>query len=496
MLSVEEIKKFIDDDNASEKKKYARIGQKYYEAEHDILKYRMFYFNTDGKLVEDTARANIKISHPFFMILADQLSSFMLSFTENPIRAKEGVEGLQEHLDLYFDDEFWSETGELITGAYSKGFEYIYGYKGEENRLVFQCADSMGVVDIHAKYTADHKDYKIYHYVDTEMSEKGKRKVTRIQVWDEENVYYFVQDGKSGTIEKDTSVPINPRPHVVYEDEETGQKLGSSLGYIPFWKLDNNKKQFSGLKPIKALIDDYDLHACSLSNNLKDFDTPLYAIKGFEGDDLTELQVNIKTKKIVGVGEGGDVEVRTVEIPYQARKEKLTLDKEAIFMFGMGFDPTKVGDGNITNIVILSRYALLELKANKLQKRLNKLLKQIIKVVLAEINEEHETDYQIADIEFKFTRSVMTNESENIANEKVKAETKQLEINIIMNVAAVIGDEETLRLICEELDIDFDELKGKLEAVPAIQTVVDAKKTLEGVKVDEPIETNLPEGVE
>lgn len=488
MLSISEIKKFIEEDMNSEKKRLASVGMRYYEAEHDILKYRMFYFNTDGKLVEDKTRANIKISHPFFTILADQLASFMLSFKENPIKAKQGVEGLQEHLDLYFDSKFWSEISEVITGAYTKGFEYIYGYKGTKNRMVFECADSMGVVEVQAKYTSDKKDYKIYHYVDTDMSEKGKRQVIRIQVWDEKEIHYFVKDSKSGTIEKDNTVEHNPRPHVVYTDEKTGEKYGSALGYIPFWRMDNNKKQFSGLKPIKGLIDDYDLHACSLSNNLKDFDTPLYAVKGFEGDNLEELQTNLKTVKMVGVGENGDVEVRTVEIPYQARKEKLTLDKEGIFMFGMGFDPTMVGDGNITNVVILSRYSLLEMKADKLQPRLEGLLDQVLDVVLDEINKENETDYQRSDIEYNFTRSLMTNETENIANEKVKAETKQVEINTILNAAPVIGDKKTLQLICDELDIDFEEIKGELEKMQEAQNLIDAKNNLNNViPEDEPV---------
>ena len=245
--------------------------------------------------------------------------------------------------------------------------------------------------------------------------------------------------------------------------------------------MDNNKKQFSGLKPIKGLIDDYDLHACSLSNNLKDFDTPLYAVKGFEGDNLEQLQQNPKTVKMVGVGEGGDVEVRTVEIPYQARKEKLTLDKEGIFMFGMGFDPTMVGDGNITNVVILSRYSLLEMKADKLQPRLEGLLDQVLDVVLDEINKENETDYQRSDIEYNFTRSLMTNETENIANEKVKAETKQVVINTILNAAPVIGDEKTLQLICDELDIDFDEVKKELEKLQEGQNLIDAKNNLNNI---------------
>ena len=495
MLSITEIKKFIDDDISSDKKRLAAVGQRYYEANHDILKYRLFYYNADGNLVEDTTRSNIKISHPFFTELSDQLSAYMLSFKENPIRAKETAEGLQDHLDKYFDDDFWSEIGDLITGAYNKGFEYVYGYKGEENRMVFECADSMGVVEVRAKDTDDGCEYIIYWYVD--RIEKGKKKIKRIQVWSETEVYFYVQDGY-GHVEIDDSEEINPRPHVIYIDETTGKKMGSSLGYLPFWRLDNNKKQISGLKPVKPLIDDYDLMQCGLSNNLVDFDTPLHVVSGFEGDNLDELQKNLKTKKIIGVGEGGNVEVRTVDIPYQARQVKANEDEKNIYRFGMGFNSSQVGDGNITNVVILSRYTLLDLKANKLERRLKKLLKQIIKVVLAEINEANGTDYQYSDIKFEFTRSVMTNETENIANEKTKAEIKQIEINTILNVAAQIGDEEVLRLICDQLDLDYDSLKDQVEKIKEEKNLDDAKKALEEAVIEdgEEIEEDDPEVVE
>ena len=138
-MEVSEIKRLIDDDYTSERKKLARIGQRYYEAEHDILEYRLFYYNTDGKLVEDEYRNNARISHPFFTELSDQLSSYMLSFDENPMQAKDTAEGLQDYLDEYFDDDFWTEIGELITGTYNKGFEYIYAYKNKDGRMTFQC---------------------------------------------------------------------------------------------------------------------------------------------------------------------------------------------------------------------------------------------------------------------------------------------------------------------------------------------------------------------
>lgn len=490
MLSVEEIKKFIDEDMNSEKKKKAAEGMRYYEAEHDILKCRFFYFNSDGKLVEDTTRSNIKISHPFFNVLTEQLSAYMLSFDEHPIRAKESAEGLQDLLDDYFDDEFWSEIAELIKGAYTKGFEYVYGFKNAEGRLTIQCADSMDVVEVQAKYTSDKKPYKIYHYVDTDMTEKGKKTVIRIQVWDDKETHYFVQDGKSGKIELDKTVELNPRPHVVQRDEKTGERFGSSLGYIPFWRLDNNKKQFSGLKPIKALIDDYDLMQCGLSNNLVDFDTPLHVVKGFEGysdeEAMKELQTNLKTKKMIGVGENGDVEIRVVDIPYQARQAKASDDEKNIYIFGMGFNPAQVGDGNITNIVIKSRYTLLDLKAENLEKRLKKLLKEYLKVVINEINAEHGTDYQMKDVKIeKFQKQTPTNDSENIANEKVQAETKQVAVSTIMIIAERIGDEQTLKLICEQLDLDYDDLKDQVEKLKETQNLLDAKKNLNNVVVDD-----------
>ena len=481
MLTEAEIKRFIEDDVTSEKKRLAAVGQRYYEAEHDILNYRVFYYNTDGILVEDKARSNSRICHPFFTELVDQLAAYMLSFEENPIQAKPVAEGLQDHLDTYFDDEFWAEIQELITGANAKGFDYLYGYKNHEDRLAFQHADGLGVVEVRAKDTDDGCEYVIYWYVD--RIDKGKKVIKRIQVHDKDQIWFFVQvdDGK---IIPDDTVLLNPRPNIVWTDAK-GAMYGDSLGFIPFWRLDNNLKQFSGLKPIKGLIDDYDMMECGLSNNLQDFDTPIHLVKGFNGDDLSELQQNIKTKKILGVDSDGGLDVLTVDVPYQARKTKADEDEKNIYRFGMGFNSSQMGDGNITNVVIRSRYTLLELKAGKLEKRLKRFLKGIIRVVLDEINTNNGTDYQTSDVEIHFEHIVPTNEAETVQNAKVEAETEQIRINNILGAATYIGDEETLKGICDVLDLDFDELQGQLEKLNEPQNTTNAQALLEGVVTDE-----------
>ena len=482
MLTEAEIKRFIDEDITSEKKRMAAIGQRYYEAEHDILNYRMFYYNADGVLVEDKARSNSRICHPFLTELIDQKAAYMLSFEENPIQAKEQVEGLQEHLDVYFDDEFWAEMQEVITGCSAKGFEYLYAYKNHEDRLAFQCADSMGVVEVRAKDTDDGCEYIIYWYID--RIDKGKKLIKRIQVHDQNQIWYYVQVD-DGSIVLDDNEPINPKPNIIWTDPKTGNHYGASLGFIPFWRLDNNQKQFSDLKPIKGLIDDYDLMECGLSNNLQDFDTPIHLVKGYSGDNLDELQQNIKTKKLLGVDADGGLEVLTVDVPYQARKTKADEDEKNIYRFGMGFNSSQVGDGNVTNVVIRSRYTLLDLKTGKLEKRVKRFLKPIIKVVLDEINTLNGTDYQYSDVKIVFTPNTPTNEQENVQNAKTEAETEQIRLNSILNVATVIGDDETLKGICGILDLNYDELKGQLEKLNEEQNLANAQTTLEGVVTDE-----------
>ena len=151
----------------------------------------------------------------------------------------------------------------------------------------------------------------------------------------------------------------------------------------------------------------------------------------------------------------------------------------------MGFNSSQVGDGNVTNIVIKSRYALLDLKANKLERRLKKMLKQLLKVVLDEINQQNGTGYQISDVKFEFTRSIMMNESENIANEKTEADTQQVKINTILNMAAQIGDEQTLKALCDVMDWDFDELKEQMKNADS-STEQDARTALGAIVPDDP----------
>ena len=471
------LSRFIDDavktDRQSPIKEKMSEGIEYYDYKHDILKFRLFYYNEDGKLVEETNRSNIKIPHAFFTEQVDQKVQYLLS---NPVEFETADTELKTYLEEYIDDDFQLMLQEMVEGASKKAYEFAYVYRATSGKLLFKVADSRKVIVI---YDDMNEVIAIIRYYDTDITKDNRKvTVTKAELWDTEKTWFFVSSSDyNNRFILDESQEINPRFHQVVEDSD-GNLLGKGFGYIPFLKLSNNKNEKTDLEPIKALIDDYDLMACALSNNLVDFDHPIYAVKGYQSDNLDNLVTNLRTKKTVGVSQDGGVDVKTVDIPVTARKTKLETDKEAIYKFGMAFDSSQVGDGNITNIVIKSRYSLLDLKCNKTEIRLRAFIKQLLDIIILDINERYHKSFKRQQVEVVITRSTLINQTDNAETEKVEAETKGQLIQNLLDVAPYLDDESLLKKICTVQDLDYDEVVQRLgsqDFSPSKKDVIDSE---------------------
>lgn len=458
MLTVDEIRKWINNDTGNTQKQLARTACDYYEGKHDILKKRIFFVDADGKLKEDLLKSNVRISHPFFNLLVKQQAQYMLSGKEPHV--KSDIPELQTELDAYFNENesFNVQLYHLLLGTITKGWEYMYAYMGEDGKTCFQCANCLGVVEVRAKETQDRYDYLIRWYID--RVDERNRQIKRIEVWDEHQTYYYVQVD-DGEISLDEDEPINPKPHTVLQK---GKRLYSAdYGMIPFFRLDNNPKKQTDLVLIKDLIDDYDVMNVGLSNNIEDTNEALYVVKGFEGDDLDELMENIKAKKHIGVTEGGGVEVQTVNIPVEARKAKMEIDKENIYLFGMGVNTEALHSGGSTvTVQIKTAYYNLDLKCQGLLPYLKQFMRKLLKIVLDEINRNNKTAYQQSDVYFDFDRETIINEQEKAQIALLNAQEQQTRINTLLSTALQIGDELTVQQICDVYDLDYDDIKNML----------------------------------
>lgn len=481
MLSIREIKAYIDRDRTSAKKKDARVGERYYNGDNDIRQYRIFYIDKDGVPQEDKNRSNIKKPSNFFKENVNECVSYFLSGDKRKVLSDDPI--LQSYLDEYFDDEFIDEFGDLLSYTIRQGRAWLYGYKNKEDRLSFRACGNIEVVQVEGKYASDKQDHIIYYYPEHDITED--KIVTKIQVWDRDYTTYYEE--RDGQIKVDTYYEINPRPHIIYKDEKDNLTY-DTFGFIPFWDIENNKEHSSDLKAIKEHIDNYDLMNCGLSNDLVDLSQGFYVVRGFQGDNIEEMILNLQARKHIGVDPDGDVDIKTINIPYEAREAQMEIDEKNIYRFGFAFNSNNVGDGNITNIVIKSRYTLLDLKCEALEKKAKKLLKRILEPILDEINEVNGTGYTIKNVYFKFEREMIVNELDNAQIELSKAQTKQTNINTILSVSTILGQELVQEQVCAELELDYEDIKDKLPKQEEVD-INAASEELANIPVEEePIE--------
>lgn len=441
------------------KKRYARVADRYYEIEHDILDKRIFYMDKHNRLVEDMNAANNRIPHAFFTEQIDQKVQYLLS---NDVRFETEDDKLKERLKDYVDEDFQLFINEVVEGASKRGAEYAYARTNAQDQLKFQTSNLLTTDTV---VNDDNQEVAVVRrYSDTVFKGDTETTLDYAEIYTDTDVRYFVrEEGKQ--FKRDDATEYNPRPHVVGVDDD-GQILRRDYGRIPFYRLSNNRNESSDLKPIKALIDDYDMMSSFLSNNLQDYDKPIYVVTGFKGENIKELREKIKTNGAVSLGApngGGSLDLKTYNIPYEARKAKMEMDKENIYKFGMGFDSSQSGGSNITNIEIKSRYSLLDLKCNKIEPRLRGLLKWCLELILQDIQRLYNETYKINEVEIIIERNTIFNDTDTANRENIQAQTEQVRIQTLLLIAPRVGDTTALEKICEEMELDFDEVLEALQ---------------------------------
>ena len=245
---------------------------------------------------------------------------------------------------------------------------------------------------------------------------------------------------------------------------ETESIEGKNLPFIPFIPLYNNKQKKSDLDGIQELIDMYTSINSGFVDNINLFQEAVVKLKGFTGDteELETIRKNMQKFKMVGIPSGGadgaDMEYMSVEIPVEARKTMLDLLKENIFKIGQGLDPDRLaGESNITNVVIKSRYASLDMKVNGTEKQLRLFYEKFVDNLNMFYSSGLEKD-------ITFNRSMIFNEVEAIDN-CIKSMNLVSYETVLENhpwVSSVEGElkrikEETVLMIAKQKEIEDKE---------------------------------------
>lgn len=277
------------------------------------------------------------------------------------------------------------------------------------------------------------------------------------------HVEHWTLDGvKIFQIHKEKVMDVTTQAHyevkTYYEEDEIAARDSANFKTIPFIPFYNNKARVSDLDGLRGLLDMYNAISTGFVENISVFQEFLMKLKGFAANTATldETMRNMKKYKVVSLPGDADADYMKVEIPVEARRVLLEILKENIFMVGQAMDPTVIGDGNLTNIVIQSRYAALDMKANRTEKQL--------KVFYEKFAEFVTNFYNVAyDNSIICNRSMLFNVTETIKNCLDSMKILSLE-TVIDNHPWPASTKEELKRLQKEKETALAERKKEMES--------------------------------
>jgi len=395
---IDNVKKLYDDFDNKEMLK----GQRYYRNESDVLQ-REIYAYSDGNKVVDRDATNEKVPSGMHKVLVDQkvayLSGEAMSFGSRSDNQKQ-LELLEEIIG-----ERWEDTlPELIKNASNKGLEWLHPFVNENGEFDYMIVGAEQLIPIYDS----HKRFKLTAAI--RFYSVGENHI-KLELWTDTDVtYYEIIDNK---IVIDVTHEINPAPHFT-NAEGTEAK---SWGKVPFIKFANNSEELSDLHFNKLAIDAYEKLMSDAQNTLVDMQELIYALIGYEGEDLGEFQRNLKRYKAVKLSpeDGSDLRTITAEVPTAAYQLQAEMLRKNIITSGQGVDPSPdvIGDAP-SGVALENLYSLLDMKASMMERKFTLALREFVYFIQVYCELANVGDFDYRDVTFTFNKMLLTNESEII----------------------------------------------------------------------------------
>jgi SPP1 family phage portal protein len=288
---------------------------------------------------------------------------------------------------------------------------------------------------------------------------------------------------------------MNPAPHWTTSNTARPDEVKKhNWGRVPFIPVFNNPHGTTDLEKIKNRIDAIDKIESGWCNDLEDFQEMVYIVKNMQGmtdeerGGLTEIgkaMQQMKTQKMILVGSDGGVETLKADIPVDAKERFIALMRRGIFTIGQGVDPELVGDGNITNVVIQSRYAGLNMKCDSFLQELESALNEFMWFVVEWINRQYNKKFNYEDIVFTFKKAEVINQSEMITDLNAVYNTGNLDRRTYLeNVYFIKDPEAVIKRLEQERKEKIESGIVDLDSIPDEQIPGSVENKLESLNLN------------
>ena len=402
-----EINEFL----TSKQRRLMLAGEKYYAVENDILDRKMYRYENEQR-IEDETKTNNKLSHGFMHNLVEDKVNYLLT---KPYTMSCEDEAYLDSVQKLLGKRFQKRIARMGTECSNKGVGWLYVYVNSKGEFKTMMIPSEQCVPVWSDNDHEELDGIIRVY-DVEVYEGKEKKY-------ETKVEYYSADGVTYYVKKDNQLILDSE---MYFDapEEVSDELGhftigeeqQSWERVPFIPFKNNDFELPDLQFVKTLIDNYDVTRSDVANLLEDIKNIIYALRGYGGENLSEFMRDLSYYRAVKLDEEGGLEKIETTLNIEAAKIHFEQLKKDIFDFGQGVDKNSDRLGNSpSGIALKFIYSGLDLKCNTLEdwfkwgfEQLMYFINKYLEATGQKVSEK--------EVEITFNRDIAINESQAITD--------------------------------------------------------------------------------
>lgn len=447
----EEINEFLNSDSRN----LMLTGEQYYEVNNDIFKRKITRPSENGGNEEIKYKANNKLAHAFYKNLVDEKVNYLLG---KDYTLKSDNEEYIQKLDWTLGEDFLDILNELGYEASNKGLGWLHIFINEESKLDYMVIPSEQVIPIwiDRRHKALERLIRLYDVVVYEGTEK--KTVTKIELWYQDKVEYYIKDGEA--IKLDSEKYLNIEGNIGHYLKDGKYAVWNKVPFIPF---KNNRIEKADIKFIKSLIDNYDLSRSDVANFIEEVKNLIFVLKGYGGEDMGEFMDNLNFYRAIPIDdvEDGGVDVLNPTMDVEAMKVHFEQLKRDINECGQGVnkDLDKFGSSP-SGIALKFLYSGIDLKCNSLEVLFKKAFKELLYFINIYLSESNQGSYKDVPVELIFNKNIKINETETITNcinSKGVISNKTIMANHPW-VQDPVAEQEQLDKEKEEFEINFDKV--------------------------------------
>lgn len=422
-----DVLKLIRADISNKKDMYA--GRRYYFYRPPNIGEVDISFIEDGEAIIKKKKVN-ELYVNYFKMLVTQKIDYLLSKAPSVDKNIKDISGINVFVML----------DELMFNASLDGKTWLHPYL-KNNKMDYIIVKDQEIIPI---YERDNKT------LETIIRYYKLNDILNVEIWTKNGVQRLQYDNTNALMNENIESHYTTIERAGDNIEDT---IDSNFDEIPFFCYENNKEVLSDVYDIENPLYLYNSICTGFIDNIEKFQEALLLLKGYisESKDLKNQMKIIQDVKAISVQDGGDASYLTVDIPVEARIAILDILRDVIFLIGRGVDPSKLAEGsNLTNVVLKSRYILLDFKSSDTEKRTIKFYDRFIDFAGRFYGINFSKDITM-------NKTMIINESEKIESCLKSRVTLSLRTILEQHPFVADVDEELKRIEAEKKTVVVDE---------------------------------------